>query len=304
MTTSLSMNVVITGATGTIGSSVSRLLKRCGFHVVGVSRRMQTSDNCDAWCTWETLPEHINDGTAILNFAGENPGKGYWTEDTMNLIRDSRLDSIDKIKTAVTTSGSKPSILLQASAAGIYGDTEDSNKSHTNKGTSFRVACCKSIEDSIKDMSDNYNNGVVALRIGHPIISDNGLLQPLNIAGIMRCGSLGSGEQYYPWVHLDDVGRSVLVILRSLSDSDPLFRSFNICSPNPTTCQSFMKQLNDTNSRSGCWISIPSSLLNLMGPSSSVVTDSVKIYPNELLDGGFEFKYPDLREALNSYYIV
>eukprot|EP01064_Diplonema_japonicum_P028818 TRINITY_DN4519_c0_g1_i2.p1 TRINITY_DN4519_c0_g1~~TRINITY_DN4519_c0_g1_i2.p1 ORF type:complete len:303 (+),score=41.73 TRINITY_DN4519_c0_g1_i2:48-956(+) len=297
-------HLIVFGGTGVLGRGVCREALNREWDVTVVSRRIKGREGV-TYCGWEGWEQHLKEGSVLVNLAGENPGKGYWTQGLRNKILESRLNAIEAIKRGVENSIEKPALLIQASAAGVYGNTGDTLvtedmdggvlPSHHIEGGRFRVEVCKKIEETLNTVPVPS----VALRIGHPVISEDGLLGPLNLASMLGVASLGDGEQYLPWVHLDDLSRSIFHVTETPSLHG---RPVNVSSPSPVTNRDFLSVLSKLRGRPYAILPIPSLFLSILGPSSCVVLDSVRQHPQNLLDTGFKFKHDSLEGALKAYY--
>lgn len=272
----------------------------------------------NSWC------DEITADTVIINLSGENPGARRWNTETKSKILTSRLDSIAAISDALAKIGPErhPRAFLQASAAGVYGNVGDEHlhdwRSSTpsspetddtsfngdgDNGDTFRVSCCREIEDSAVGVVKGRNIRLSLLRIGHVLTMDGGLLPHLDRASFFGASRLGTGHQYIPWVHIDDLSRMVEAIA-SCNASSPLFEGpINLTSPYPVINAHFLSELAVARKRWHAMIPVSAMLIKpVVGESSSVILDSQRMVPTKLIKSGFEFSYPDLPLALKTIF--
>jgi uncharacterized protein (TIGR01777 family) len=234
----------------------------------------------------------------VLNLSGSNPGANRWTNSVKDDIAMSRYKVIETIKANIDRAKETPRKYLQASAVGIYGNagdrvlTEDSKAiASKDAGTQFRVEVCEEIERRANEA----NCPVVNLRIGHVLSKAGGLFPYYQRAGLLGLGRFGSGKQYVPFVHVEDVVRAIEFIA---NDNELIGTAINLVAPQPCTNQEMLKQLRFIKWIPG--IPVPASLLKkLIGESAVILTDSERVEPKRLLSRGFTFDYPNISEAVN-----
>lgn len=293
--------IVIAGGSGMIGKEVCLEFIKKGYEVYCLSRSANTQIDIEGVKVrridedWSDL---IDKDTTILNLSGENPGAARWTDSVKKEIAASRFRVIDNILQNIERAHEKPSKYLQASAVGIYGDAGDTPLTEESKstpapesGTQFRVDVCEEIEHKASAASCP----VVQLRIGHVLSNQGGLLPYYRWAGFFGAGRFGSGHQFVPYVHIQDVAKAIEFIA---SNKDIVGGAINITAPNPCRNSELLKELKEVKCVPG--IPVPESALKLIvGESSAVLTDSERVEPKRLLDEGFKFDYTTIEQSLH-----
>src|SRR6185295_10369130 len=242
------MRVVITGGTGLIGSALARDLGAAGHDAVILTRdaartgplppgvRAVQWDGRTA-AGWTSL---LDGDSAIVHLAGESIAGGRWTTARKRRIRDSRVESGKAVLAAIRQAAEKPRVLLQGSAVGIYGPCGDevATESHP-PGKDFLAQVCVEWEGSTAEVEPL---GVrrVLLRTGIVLSDAGGALPRMALPfRLMAGGPLGSGRQWFPWIHLaDEVGA-----IRFLLERDDARGPFNLTAPQPLTNRDFSRLL-------------------------------------------------------------
>ena len=285
------MNVLIAGGSGLIGSALTTTLQSRGDNVTGVSRTPSSND-----VAWDQItPELMEDFDAVINLAGESIA-GRWTRGKKQRILESRVETTSAIASAIANSKHPPRCLIQASAAGFYGDRGDEllNESSPN-GEGFLAEVCQQWEAAAAPVK-NTETRLVIPRFGIVLADGPGALGRLVlVTKLLIGGPLATGRQWWSWISLNDTVRSLLFILDH-EISGPV----NIATPNPETQKKFAGTL-------GAVLRRPSRLpapgfairiaLGEMG--THLLLDSTRLNPATLLEQGFEFQEPQLKEALH-----
>ena len=284
------MNVLITGVTGLIGSALSSELQRRGDKVVGVSRSPSPDQ-----IPWEGVtPSFLNDIDAVVNLAGESIA-GRWTKSKKGRILTSRVEATSFLANAIGAADNPPSCLVQASAAGLYGDRgSDILDEFAGPGEGFLSEVCQQWENAAKPVAD------IGIRTAVPrfsVVLANGPGALGRLALITRLGiggPLGNGRQWWSWISLDDAVKSILHLL----DHD-VSGPVNISTTNPEIQRTFAATLGKV-LRRPAFIPAPgfaiTAALGEMG--KNLLLDSFRLEPNVLLETGFVFGDPELEGAL------
>lgn len=299
------MNVVITGATGFIGRALCSELVEAGHQVVGLSRNpAKGAELLGARVTvvgWDGKSaqgwgKHADGARAIVNLAGENIASGRWTQPQRRRILQSRLDAGRAVTDAVAQADKKPDVVIQSSGIGYYGSRWDEiidESSSAGKGFLSQVA--RDWEDSTKDVK-SFGTRHVVIRTGVVLGADGGALpRLLTPFRLFLGGPLGSGKQWFPWIHLDDeVGA-----IRFLIERDDLDGAFNLTAPEPPTLKGFCRALGKAMGRPS-WLPVPGFLLRLMfgEMAKEVLLSGQRAVPRRLLEAGYSFEYPGTMSAL------
>ena len=299
------MRVMITGATGFIGRALCVALHR-DYDVIALSRRVdrarQSVGHIATVVGWDAKTpagwkDQAEDASAIINLAGENVGSGRWNEKRKSRILQSRLDSTGAVIDAVKELENKPNVVILASAIGYYGSRRDEQLDETSKpGEGFLANVCQQVESRAEEI-ESLGVRCIILRTGI-VLGQNGgalakLAQPFRF---FLGGYLGSGDQWFSWISLDDE----ISAIRFLMEHEPLRGAFNLTAPQPVTMKEFCATLGKVLHRPS-WMHVPAFILRLaLGEmADGMLLSGQRVLPKRLLDAGFEFRYPEVEKALN-----
>lgn len=293
------MKCIISGGTGFIGRRVvDRLLK--DSHYVGVWSRKPGLERRTAVAThsWDPLAgdpplESLNGMDCVIHLAGENVAQ-RWTPEVKRRIHDSRVLGTQRIVDSIERVRHKPKILVCASAIGIYGDRGDEILTEDSvPGTGFLADTCRAWEAEA-DRARRYGMRVVKVRIGFVLGKDGGALQKMVPAfKAFVGGRLGSGKQWMPWVHVDDVAE-----IFAYAVENEISGVWNAASPNPVRNSEFTKELARTLGRPALFPAPTAALKLAFGEFAQHMVDSARVIPEKLSKAGFEFRHAELGEAL------
>ncbi len=295
------MNILITGATGFIGRHLVRRLQQ-GHHIITVLSRngKQASELLGVpafdwdYATQDVPFEAIKDCQIIINLMGENLGEGRWTKSRKHEIYASRILSTRKLVSAAPDS---LNTFVCGSAIGIYpgsGDERYDESYVMPEQLSFMQSICHDWEQEAARIE---SNGIrrVSIRTG-VVLGHGGMLQKLlPLFKLGMGGPAGDGQQWLPWIHIDDI---VSIYIAAALDSryqGPV----NAVSPNPVRYREFAAALGQALQRPA-FLPVPAFLLKLaLGEAAALALNSYRIAPKRLLDEfGFQFKFCDLPAAL------
>ena len=293
------MKCIISGGTGFIGRRVvDRLLK--DSHYVAVWSRKPGLDRRTAVAThsWDPLAgdpplESLNGMDCVIHLAGENVAQ-RWTPEVKRRIHDSRVAGTQRIVDSIEKVRHKPKILICASAVGIYGNRGDEILTEASvSGSGFLADTCRAWEAEA-DRARRFGMRVVKIRIGFVLGKDGGALQKMVPAfKAFAGGKLGSGKQWMPWVHVDDVAE-----IFAYAVENEISGVWNATSPNPVRNSEFTKELAGALGRPALF-PVPVPALKLaFGEFAQHMVDSARVIPENLSKAGFEFRHPELGEAL------
>jgi uncharacterized protein len=297
------VRLLVTGATGFLGSQVSDALLARGDEVMGLSRdpeRARGSNPTVTWHGWNATAERppaaaLEGVDAVINLIGE-PIDQRWTEEAKQRIRDSRERATKNLVDALSAADPRPRALVSQSAVGYYGDRGDAIVDEsTPAGTSFDAAVCVAWEAAARAAED-VGMRVAIVRTGLPLDPEGGLLKQLLLPFRLGLGGpIAGGRQYMPWIHVDDWVRLVLW----LADGDDRAGTYNGTAPNPATNAELSKTLGQALSRPAV-MPIPKLAMKLRfgGELGEVVAGGQRAVPRRALDAGFEFSHPELEPAL------
>ena len=297
------MKILVAGGTGLIGNELIRSLVKEGHSITLLSRskRKFTGPHQVKVLHWDGIEtkgwgEIVEDVDSIINLAGRNIGSFPWTKRKMEDFRFSRVYAGQALVRAIRDYKAKPKSFIQASATGYYGPRKkDPVDESSEQGNDFSARLCVEWEDSTKEIED-WGIRRIILRTGI-VLSDRGGVLPLMVLPVKMFlgGSLGSGDQGIPWIHLADEVNAIKFLLSSESAQG----AYNLCAPNPVANSIFMKTVAEVLNRP-YWFHVPSWLIQFfLGGMSTLLLDGKFMFPAKLLENGFNFKYNYLKLALN-----
>jgi uncharacterized protein (TIGR01777 family) len=298
------MKVAITGGSGFVGQEITKQLTANGHEVYILTRSPKVSNDSVHMVKWlvdGAKPEdQLNGVDAWINLAGASINEGRWTEEQKQKIYDSRMKATDEVLRIFGTVSKKPTVLVNASAIGIYPPSEQATYTEESfsRGSDFLA---KTVEDWEKKASqaEEFGTRVAYGRFGIILGKDQGALPLMALPYKMGVGGkVGSGNQWVSWVHVSDVAKAVLYAI----DNDDFKGPFNVTSPDPKQMTEFGKILGEVLHRPH-WLPVPSFALKLaLGDKSQLVLEGQRVVPDKLLTHGFKFTYPDLQKALKNIY--
>ena len=297
------MNAVVSGATGLIG----RLLVEQLDQVTVLTRAEQSNQNEDktrSTVTWkpshEPVPtEALEHREVIFHLAGEPVAAGRWSNEKKQRIRNSRVTGTRHLVDGIAACKHPPKILIAASAVGFYGDRGDETlDEHSEQGSGFLPEVCSDWEDEAMK-AERYGVRVVCVRIGIVLADDGGALeQMVPIFRLGAGGKLGSGQQWMSWIHVDDVVDLLLWAARN----PEIKGAVNAVAPHPVRNSEFTKLLAQALQRPA-FMPVPEFGLRLLfGEKTSIIMASQQVYPKQAEGNGFEFKFPELKSALDNIF--
>jgi len=297
------MKVLITGASGTIGSALAAALIARGDRVVGLSRdpeRAKQGETRIAWHAWEPAaerpPEEAFDGVdGVVNLVGE-PIDQRWTAAAKERIRSSRISATRNLVAAMRAAPRSPSVLVSQSAVGYYGDRGDQViDESTPAGSSFDARVCAEWEAAAAEAGGG-GIRLVVLRSAPVLTAAGGLLAELLLPFRLGLGGpIAGGRNYMPWIGIaDEVG----MMLWGL-DSEAVSGTYNATAPEPITNREFSKALGRALHRPAV-VPVPKLAIRLRlgGELADAATGSQRILPRRARDEGYAFRTPGLDAAL------
>ena len=298
------MKVAVTGATGTIGRALVRALLDRGDQVAVLSRnpdkaREALGSDVDAheWAEPESQPAPaaaLADADAVVHLAGE-PVDQRWSDEAKEKIRESRELGTRNLVEGLKSAGPRLRTLVSASASGYYGPRGDEKVDESAPpGDDFLAGVVAGWEREA-GAAQEHGVRVAAMRTGIVLSGEGGALgRMLTPFKLGVGGPIAGGKQYMPWVHSDDVVGAYLFAL----DHDEASGPVNLSAPEPVTNKEFSKALGKTLHRPA-FAPVPAlAIKTLYGEMAMIVTGGVRMVPKRLENLGYDFKHPDLREAL------
>ncbi|MCO5141620.1 MAG: TIGR01777 family oxidoreductase [Oligoflexia bacterium] len=298
----MSKRVLLTGATGFIGSELGMALVRSGYEVVSLVRDVKLARLNIPFPTeivdWKN--GEIKDIDYVIHLAGESIAKSRWSEKVKRRLISSRIDSTKKLLEKIKSSkGRKPKAYLAASAIGYYGHRENAWLSEeSEKGDGFLSDLCEQWEAE-NQKAEKLTDRVVLFRIGLVLDRHGGALKemiPFFKRGLG--GQLGFGKQWMSWIHLSDLIQAMIFCLEKEKVSGPV----NMVSPNPIQNKEFTKELG-AKLKVPTFFTAPKLALRLgLGEMSTLLLSSQKVSSRKLLDAGFKFQYPNFKSVFEGFF--
>lgn len=297
------MRVIITGGTGLIGRALAADLAQEGHEVIVLSRNPERAPHMPAGVQaqrWDGRTgegwAHLADGAdVIVNLAGENLAAGRWTAERKQRIRESRLNAGRAVVEAVRAAAQKPRVLIQASAVGYYGPRGDEEiPEDSTPGSDFLAETSVAWEASTAAV-EQWGVRRPVIRTGVVLSTHGGalprMLPPFRL-GVG--GPLGSGKQWFPWIHIaDEVGA-----IRFLIETEEATGPYNLTAPGPVTNAGFARALGRV-LRRPAFMPVPAFVLRLLfGEMATVLLDGQRAVPRRLLEAGYRFRFTDIEDAL------
>ncbi len=296
------MQIIITGGSGLIGRALACSLANDGHEVIVLSRNPRAVKNlpkgarAEKWDgkTVQGWGQFANGADAIVNLAGATISE-RWSEAHKQEIRESRVNAGRAIVEAVKAAEKKPRVVIQSSAVGCYGPRGDEEiTEEANAGNDFLAGICKDWEASTSEL-DGMGIRRVIIRTG-VVLDKNGGALPRMVMPVKLFvgGPLGSGQQYFPWIHLQDE----VTAIRWLIDNAQARGVYNLSAPKPVTNKEFTRALGKVLGRP-TFMPVPAFAMRAMfGEMSTLLLDGQREIPARLLKEGFKFKFTDAEAAL------
>lgn len=290
------MRVLISGASGLIGTELVAQLRAAGHEPVRLVRRVAVADDEIAWNPGvETLPAGLIDTfDAVVNLAGATTGKLPWTKKYKVELVQSRLNSTKTLVDAMSAATKRPKVFVSGSASGFYGDTGSATAVETDpKGSGFLSDLAAEWEQIAYSAPKDVR--VVTVRttmVFSRKLGALGRLMPLIRLGLG--GPLGSGRQWWDWITLPDEARAIIHLINNDDATGP----FNLTAPESSTCTQVVRSLAKAAHRPAV-VPVPAFALRLafgLGADELLLCNQ-KLSANKLLASGFKFEHPTLESA-------
>lgn len=297
------MRVLVTGASGLIGSALCDALFARGDDVVGLTRdpgRARSANPRAGWHRWEPTLERPDPAAfegvdGVVHLVGERIDQ-RWTEEAKQRIMESRRQGTRNLVQTITALDQPPKVLVSQSAVGYYGDrgAEEVDESD-GPGSSFDSEVVQAWEAAAHELD---GSGVrLAIARSAPVLTAEGgmLKEMLTPFKLGVGGPLAGGDQYLPWIHIED---EVGILLWALDD-ERVSGVVNASAPDPPTNKQFSKALGRALGRPAI-VPVPGLVLDLKfgREFGQVLRGGQRVIPKRTLELGYEFKHPDLDEAL------
>lgn len=294
------MKVLITGASGLVGTELQKSFAEKDYEMLLASRKEPTDENNIQWSIEEGFaePEKLEGIDAVVHLAGENVSGLRWTEDKKKAIRDSRVLGTRNVVDAISKLKNKPKVFVASSAIGFYGTRGDEEVTESSAaGNNFLAEVSKAWEAESRRAEDA-GIRTVLLRTGIVLSKDGGALSTMLLPFKLGVGGVvGSGKQWMSWISMDDE----IAVINYVIENENIRGAVNAVSPNPVTNHDFTKTLGEVLYRP-TFLPLPEFAVSMVfgEMGDALLLASTKVMPKRLQDAGFEFKFPDLKAAIEN----
>jgi uncharacterized protein (TIGR01777 family) len=303
------MNIILAGGSGLIGKRLVQRLHERGDSVVLLTRKQQSISQPSIpfikFVLWDaaavsTWSAELETADAVINLSGEPIAAKRWTTEQKHRIIASRIISTRAITEAIHRAQHKPKVLLNASAVGFYGNVPDGDVTEKYpRGSGFLASVCEQWErEAVNAQRDGVR--VALLRTGIVLDANGGALQKLLLPfQLFLGGYLGNGKPWFPWIHIEDEVSAIMFAL----ENSKIEGAINLAAPETVQMKEFCSVLGMVLHRPS-WMPVPAFALKLLlgELAQSLLLDGQKVIPQKLMENGFEFRYPKLKEALESLF--
>ncbi len=301
------MKIAISGATGFVGSRLVERLHTEGHRILVLTRNTTFAQKvfpAQAFPNLEIISytpgvsgiwqDSIAGCDGVVNLAGEPIAEGRWTPERKQEILNTRKLGTEKIVEAIAKANPQPSVLVNTSAIGYYGTSETASFDEDSaSGNDFLAQVCQEWEaeaSKVKDASVR----LVILRFGIVLGNGGALAKMITPFKLFAGGPIGSGQQWFSWIHLDDI---VSLIIQALT-KPTMEGVYNATAPQPVTMNDLSTTMGNVMNRPS-WLPVPGFAIEaILGDGAKVVLEGQQVLPKRTLESGFEFQYPNLPSAL------
>ncbi len=301
------MKIILTGGSGFIGSELVSALASKGHEVVILTRHPssinKTYPNVRA-VEWDGKSpggwtSELDGADAVMNFAGESIGGKRWTSKQKENILSSRIDATRTLVAAIKHARKKPAVFINASAVGYYGPVEEGEVDETHPaGNDFLAEVCKRWEQEAR-AAEQLGVRVVVLRLGVVLDEGGGALERMSLPFKMFVGGpVGSGRQWFPWIHRDDVVAVALFVMENASVAGAV----NVVAPELIRMKEFSSELGRAMHRPS-FLPVPGFVLKIvLGEMSQMILTGQPVVPARLKAANYSFLYPRAASALRKIF--
>lgn len=281
------MKVLLTGASGFVGSRLTQRLERAGHVVLTLGRAGARYDWSD-----DSLRRGVDEADGVVHLAGENLSARRWTATQKQVLWSSRVTTTRRLAKLLAEKRSTP--FVSASAIGFYGDSLDATFNESSpRGQGFLADLCADWE-AATEVALEAGVRTAIVRCGLVLGSGGALAKMLPPFKLGAGGPLGSGKQWISWVHLDDV----CALYQFLLETPKAAGIYNGTSPNPVTMGELARTLGKVLHRPALF-AVPAVVLRLaLGEFAEALLTGQKVLPRRTLEAGFHFEHAELEPAL------
>ena len=301
------MKIAISGATGFVGSRLVERLHTEGHRILVLTRNTTFAQKVFPFQAFPNLEiisytpgvsgiwqDSIAGCDGVVNLAGEPIAEGRWTPERKQEILNTRKLGTQKILEAIAKANPQPSVLVNTSAIGYYGTSETASFDEDSaSGNDFLAQVCQEWEaeaSKVKDASVR----LVILRFGIVLGNGGALAKMITPFKLFAGGPIGSGQQWFSWIHLDDI---VSLIIQALT-KPTMEGVYNATAPQSVRMNDLSTTMGNVMNRPS-WLPVPGFAIEaILGDGAKVVLEGQQVLPKRTLESGFEFQYPNLPSAL------
>ncbi|MEO0845049.1 MAG: TIGR01777 family oxidoreductase [Cyanobacteria bacterium J06648_1] len=300
------MKIAITGATGLVGSRLVEQLKQLGHQILIFTRNPSKARQLFPASTFSNIEvvqyqpqesgawqQSVSGCDAVVNLAGE-PIAERWSPQQKEKIMASRQLGTRKLVEAIAMAEQKPQVLVSGSAIGYYGTSETAAfEESSGAGTDFLAQVCQNWEAEAQKVTE-HGVRLVIVRIGIVLANGGALGKMIGPFKMFAGGPIGSGKQWFSWIHRDDL---VNLIVQGI-ENQAMSGTYNATAPNPVRMGKLCQTLGEVMNRPS-WLPVPDFVLELMlGDGAIVVLEGQQVLPKQTQAMGFSYKYAELKPAL------
>ncbi|MBI3512170.1 MAG: TIGR01777 family protein [Bacteroidetes bacterium] len=299
------MKILITGASGLIGTRLTDILLQRGFKVAHIGRK-KTRDARVLHFTWDPQngimdEESIRWADVVVNLAGASVSERRWTSERKKEIIESRTSSLRTLAKKIRDTDPHPEVVITASGVGWYGATTTENIFSENDppANDFFGQCCKEWEEA-GDLFEELSVRVVKLRIGAVLARNGGAIPKLAAPVKWYIGApLGNGKQWMPWIHIDDLCELIIFSILNKNISGV----YNATGTQQVTNKQFMRSLGKVLHRPVFFPGVPKFALKLfLGERACMILEGSRVSNKKITETGFVFRNDELSTALENIF--
>lgn len=294
------MRIVIAGGSGFIGGKLTNYFANKGYEVIILTRSFKEDQLNISYVEWlgeRNRPEaEIKKADVFINLAGVSIDQGRWSKNHQAAIYNSRMKATDELLRIIDALPRPPKVLINASAIGIYPSSETVTYTEKTAEVADDFLGKTVVDWEQKAMSaQNLGIRVACMRFGVILGTDGGALpQMVTPYRFFAGGTVGTGNQWLSWVHLEDVIRAIEFVIARPAIYGPV----NVTAPSPQKMKQFGQTIAKTIGRPH-WLPLPAMMMRIvLGKKSDLVLNGQYVTPDVLVDNGFTFLFPTLEKAL------
>ena len=301
----MAKKIIITGATGLVGKNISSELIKKSEEVIVFTRNVEAGKNkvpnASMYVKWnydkpEEWKEHINNSKAIIHLAGANLASKRWSKKYKKIITESRIKSTQNLIKAVSEAKNKPEVFICSSAVGYYGNSGDTLLTEDSApGNDFLANLCIQWEKAAEEI-ETFGIRRVSIRSGLVLSKEEGILKKFLLPyNLYVGGKLGNGNQWFPWIHINDLVNIYLFSLYNKIDG-----AINAVSTNPLRMKEFAFELGKTLNKPS-FFKVPEFLLKVvLGEQAKAALSSLRVIPQKLNNQDFKFQFENISLCLKN----